>query len=34
LDAAVNDFKRRERRFGGIATNGAYSVVPSAGLSS
>jgi undecaprenyl diphosphate synthase len=34
LDAAVNDFKRRERRFGGIATNPAYSIAPSAGLSS
>ena len=34
LDAAVNDFKRRERRFGGIGTNPAYSIAPSAGLSS
>jgi undecaprenyl diphosphate synthase len=34
LDAAVNDFKQRERRFGGIVTNPAYSIAPSAGLSS
>ncbi len=33
LDAAVNDFKQRERRFGGIATNPAHSIAPSAGLS-
>jgi undecaprenyl diphosphate synthase len=33
LDAAVADFKRRERRFGGITTNAAHSIAPSAGLS-
>jgi undecaprenyl diphosphate synthase len=34
LDAAVADFKRRERRFGGLTTNAAHSIAPSAGLSS
>ncbi|MCU1307984.1 MAG: undecaprenyl diphosphate synthase [Acidobacteriaceae bacterium] len=33
LDAAVADFKRRERRFGGSTTNAAHSIAPSAGLS-
>jgi len=33
LDAAVADFKRRERRFGGITPKAAHSIAPPVGLS-
>jgi undecaprenyl diphosphate synthase len=33
LDAAVADFKRRDRRFGGVPISAAHSIAPSVGLS-